>query len=64
MDQGVVKCLNALERRRLDTLMIRLDQGQDLPQISMLCALQLLEASWNNVNKAAVINYFWKAKTS
>ena len=38
--------------------MIRLDQ------ISILCALQLLEASWNKVNKAAAINYFWKAKTS
>ena len=40
MDQGVIKCLQAHYRRRLVRLMIqRLDQGQDLPKISILLAL-------------------------
>ena len=37
---------------------------QNLPKTSILCALQLLEVSWNDVNKAAVIYYFRKAKIS
>ena len=46
MDQGVIKCLKAFYRRRLVNLMIkRLEQGQDLPKISILRALQLLVAS-------------------
>ena len=52
MDQGVKKCLKAFYRRRLVNLMIkRLEQGQDLPKISILRALQLLVASWNDVTK-------------
>ena len=48
MDQGVIKCLKAFYRRRLVNLIIkRLEQGQDLPKISILRALQLLVASWN-----------------
>ena len=63
MDQGVIKCVKAHYRRRLDKLMIqRLDQGQDLPKISILLALQLLVASWNNVGKATIVNCFQKAK--
>ena len=63
MDQGVIKCLKAHYRRRLVRLMIqRLDQGQDLPKISILLALQLLVASWNNVGKATIVNCFQKAK--
>ena len=42
----------------------RLDQGQDLPKISILLALQLLVASWNNVGKATIVNCFRKAKIS
>ena len=65
MDQGVIKCLKAHYRRRLVRLMIqRLDQGQDLPKISILLALQLLVASWNNVGKATIVNCFRKAKIS
>ena len=46
MDQGVIKCLKAFYRRRLVNLMIkRLEQGQYLPKISILRALQLLVAS-------------------
>ena len=46
MDQGVIKCLKAFYRRRLLNLRIkRLEQGQDLPKISILRALQLLAAS-------------------
>ena len=46
MDQGIIKCLKAFYRRRLVNLMIkRLEQGQDLPKISILRALQLLVAS-------------------
>lgn len=42
-----------------------LDQGQDLPNISVLYALQWLEASWNDLTKATtVINFFRKAKIS
>ena len=37
---------------------------QNLPKTSILCALQLLEVSWNDVNKAAVTYYFRKAKIS
>ena len=65
MDQGVIKCLKAHYRRRLVRLMIqRLDQGQDLPKISIFLALQLLVASWNNVGKATIVNCFRKAKIS
>ena len=65
MDQGVIKCFKAHYRRHLVRLMIqRLDQGQDLPKISVLLALQLLAASWNNVGKATIVNCFRKAKIS
>ena len=50
MGQGLIKCLKAFYRRRLVNLMIkRLEQIKDLPKISILRALQLLVASWNNV---------------
>ena len=42
----------------------RLDQGQDLPKILILLALQVLVASQNNVGKATIVNCFWKAKIS
>ena len=41
-----------------------LDQEKDLPKISILRALQLLVASWNDVTKATVVNCFRKAKIS
>ena len=63
MDQGVIKCLKAFYRRRLVNLMIkRLEQGQDLPKISILRALQLLVASWNDVTKTTIVKLFWKSK--
>ena len=65
MDQGVIKCLKAFYRRRLANLMTkRLKQGQDLPKISILRALQLLVASWNDVTKTTIVNCFGKAKIS
>ena len=65
MDQGVIKCLKAFYRRRLVNLRIkRLEQGQDLPKISILRALQLLVASWNDVTKTTIVNCFGIAKTS
>ena len=65
MDQGVIKCLKAFYRRRLVNLMIKyLEQGQDLPKISILHALQLLVASWNDVTKTTITNCFGKAKIS
>ena len=65
MDQGVVKCLKAFYRRQLFNLMIkRLEQGQDLPKISILRVLQLLVASWNDVTKTIIVNCFGKAKIS
>ena len=65
MDQGVIKCLKAFYRRRLINLMIkRLEQGQDLPKISILRALQLLVASWNDVTKTTIVNCFGKPKIS
>ena len=39
-----------------------MDQGQDLPEISILLALQLLAASWNSVGKATIVTCFRKAK--
>ena len=42
----------------------RLEQGQDLPKISILRALQLLVASWNDVTKTTIVNCFGKAKIS
>ena len=64
MDQGVIKCLKAFYRRRLVNLMIkRLEQGQDLPKIAILRALQLLVALWNDVTKT-IVNCFGKAKIS
>ena len=65
MDQGVIKCVKVFYRRRLVNLMIkRLEQGQDLPTISILRALQLLAASWNDVTKTTIVNCFGKAKIS
>ena len=65
IDQGVIKCLKAHYRRRLVRLMIqRLDQGQDLPKISILLALQLLVSSRNNVRKVTIVNCFQIAKIS
>ena len=42
----------------------RLEQGQDLPKISILRALQLLVASCNDVTKTTIVNCFGKAKIS
>ena len=65
VDQGVIKCLKAFYGRRLVNLMIkRSEQGQDLPKISILCALQLLVASWNHVTITTIVNCFGKAKIS
>ena len=65
MDQEVIKCLKAFYRRRLINLMIkRLEQGQDLPKISILRALQLPVASWNDVTKTTIVNCFGKVKIS
>ena len=64
-DQGVRRCLKAFYRRRLVNLMTkRLEQGQDLPKISILRALQLIVASWNDVTKTTIVNCFGKAKIS
>ena len=63
MDQEVLKCSKAHYQRHLVRLMIQhLDQGQDLPKISIRFAPQLLQASWNDVTKTTVINCFWKAR--
>ena len=65
MDQGVIKRLKAFYCRLLVNLMIkRLEQGHDLPKISILRALQLLVASWNDVTKTTIANWFGKAKIS
>ena len=42
----------------------RLDQGHDLWKISILYALQLLQASWNDITKANIINCFRKPTIS
>ena len=42
----------------------RLEKGQDLPKISILRALQLLVASWNDATKTTIVNCFGKAKIS
>ena len=62
MDQGAIKCLKAFYCRLLVNLMIK--EGQDLPKISILRALQLLVASWNDATKTATANWFGKAKIS
>ena len=41
-----------------------MDQGQDLPKISIFLALQLLVSSRNNVGKVTIVNCFQKAKIS
>ena len=65
MDQRVKKGLKAFYRRRLVNLMMkRLEQGQNLPKISILRALQLLVASWNDLTKTTIVNCFGKAKIS
>ena len=65
MDQGVIKCLKTLYRRRLVKLMIRcLDQGKDLPKILILRGMELLSSSWEDVSKETVVNCFRKAKIS
>ena len=52
MDQGVIRCLKAIYRRKLVNMMIQqLEKGKDLPKISILCALQILVSSCNQVKK-------------
>ena len=41
-----------------------LEKGRDLPKISILRALQLLVASWNNITKTTIVNCFGKVKIS
>ena len=63
MDRGVIKFVKAFYHQQLVNLMIKcLEQGQDLPKISILRALQLLVASWNDVTKTTIVNCFGKAK--
>ena len=42
----------------------RSEQGQGLPKISILRALQLLVVSWNDVTKTTIVNCFGKANIS
>ena len=65
MNQSVIKCLRAHYRKRLVKLILRsLDSNKPLPKVSLLAALQLLAAAWNEVSQTTIANSYKKAKIS
>ena len=58
----MIKCLKDHYHRNLFRVIIkRFDQTEDLPKISVLPALQLPGASWNDIIKATAFNCFQRA---
>ena len=65
MDQGVIRSLKANYRTLTVQLFIRaVDNGQPLPKISILSAMNMLTAAWDKVSEITVQNCFKRAGIS
>ena len=65
MDQGVIRSVKAIYRKKIIQRIIReVDAGKGIPKISMLDAMQLLQSAWSEIKEATVQNCFRKAGIS
>ena len=65
MDQGVIRSLKAIYRKKIIQRIIReVDAGKRIPNVSMLDAMQLLKSAWSEITKTTVQNCFRKAGIS
>ena len=65
MDQGIIRSLKVHYRKRVvRVILTHLDQGNPIPKISLLKAMQLLASTWNDVSKETVNNCFRKVNIS
>ena len=65
MDQGVIRCLKAHDRKRLVKLILRsLNSNKPLPMVSLLIAMQLLVSAWDEVSQTTLVNCFKKGQLS
>ena len=62
MDQGVIWSLKSKYRTPIiQKVLAAIDQGKQLPVISILEAMKVLALSWNEVSKEAITNCFTKS---
>ena len=65
MDQGVIRSVKAIYRKKIIQRIIReVDAGKGIPKISMLDAMQLLQSAWSEIKETTVQNCFRKAGIS
>ena len=61
MDQGVVRSLKCKYHTHIiKTIINAIDNGKQMPLISILEAMKMLAHSWNEVSESAIINCFRK----
>ena len=62
MDQGVIRSLKCKYRTRIiRTIINAIDNGKQMPSISILEAMKVLAHSWSEVSESFIINCFRKA---
>ena len=62
MDQGVIWSLKSKYRTNvIQKILAAIDQGKQLPAISILVAMKMLVLSWNEVTKETITNCFRKS---
>ena len=62
MDQGVIRSLKCKYRTRIIKMIINaIDNGKQMPSISILEAMKMLPHSWSEVSESSIINCFRKA---
>ena len=62
MDQGVIWSLKSKYRTRItQKVLAAIDQGKQLPVISILEVMEVLALSWSEVNKETITNCFTKS---
>ena len=61
MDQGVIRSLKCKDRTHIIKMIINaIDNGKQMPSISILEAMKMLAHSWGEVSKSTIINCFHK----
>ena len=62
MDQGVIRSLKCKYRTNfINKVISAIDNGKQMPSISILEAMKILVYSWNEVSETTIINCFHKA---
>ena len=62
MDQGVIRSLKCKYRTRIiKTIINAIDNGKQMPSITILEAMKMLAHSWSEVSESFIINCFRKA---